>query len=109
MTFTSLRAKDWRERIVCTPDTLSGKPRIADSRISVALILGLLADGWTHAAILESYPHIARGDIVAALAFAADAMETTRRTSEVPPQNALTEVDSESSFYAFSLSSREED
>lgn len=109
MTYTSLRAQAWRERIVCTPDTLFGKPRIADTRISVALILGLLADGWTHEAILESYPHIARGDIVSALAFAADAMETTRCTSEVPPQNALTEVSDQSSLYAFSLSSREED
>ncbi len=65
---------DWRDRIVATPDTLVGKPRIKGTRISVELILGWLANGWSFEEILESYPHLAREDILAALAFAAEMM-----------------------------------
>lgn len=63
---------DWRERIVSNPDILVGKPSIKGTRISVELILGWLAQGWTHEMILESYPHITRDDILACLAFAAE-------------------------------------
>lgn len=63
---------DWKDRIVATPDTLVGKPRIKGTRISVELILDRLADGWTQEDILASYPHIAREDIQAALAFVAE-------------------------------------
>jgi uncharacterized protein (DUF433 family) len=65
---------DWRERIVSNPDILVGKPTIKGTRISVELILGWLANGWTHAMILESYPHLTDEDILAALAFAAEMM-----------------------------------
>jgi uncharacterized protein (DUF433 family) len=63
---------DWKDRIVATPDTLVGKPRIKGTRISVELIVGWLANGWTFEQILESYPNITREDILAALAFAAE-------------------------------------
>ena len=53
---------------------LVGKPCIKGTRISVELILGWLANGWTFEMILESYPHITRDDILAALAFAAEMM-----------------------------------
>lgn len=65
---------DWRDRIVATPDTLVGKPRIKGTRISVELILGWLASGWSFEDIIASYPHITREDILAALAFAAEMM-----------------------------------
>lgn len=63
---------DWKDRIVATPDTLVGKPRIKGTRISVELILDRLADGWTQEDILASYPHITREDVQAALAFVAE-------------------------------------
>lgn len=63
---------DWRERIVSNPDILVGKPSVKGTRISVELILGWLAQGWTHEMLLEAYPHLAREDILAALAFAAE-------------------------------------
>ncbi|MCS6787116.1 MAG: DUF433 domain-containing protein [Thiobacillaceae bacterium] len=62
---------DWQERIVCDPDILLGKPVIKGTRISVELILGWLANGWTYDQLLEAYPHITREDIQAALAYAA--------------------------------------
>lgn len=66
---------DWKDRITTDPDVLVGKPVIKGTRISVELILGWLANGWTFERILESYPHITREDILAALAFAAEMMQ----------------------------------
>ncbi|MBK6403521.1 MAG: DUF433 domain-containing protein [Rhodocyclaceae bacterium] len=66
---------DWKDRIVATPDTLVGKPRIKDTRISVEMIIGWLANGWSFEQILESYPNITREDILAALAFAAEMLK----------------------------------
>jgi uncharacterized protein (DUF433 family) len=63
---------NWREHIVSDPNILVGKPTIKGTRISVELILGWLANGWTFEEILTSYPHITRDDILAALAFAAE-------------------------------------
>ena len=63
---------DWRERITTEPDILMGKPTVKGTRISVELIVGWLAQGWTHEQVLESYPHITRDDILAALAFTAE-------------------------------------
>ena len=60
---------EWRERITSDPAVLVGKPVIRGTRISVELILGWLANGWTYDPVLESYPHITRKDILAALAF----------------------------------------
>ena len=60
---------DWRERITTEPDILISKPTVKGTRISVELIVGWLAQGWTHEQLLESYPHITRDDILAALAF----------------------------------------
>lgn len=65
---------DWRERLVSNPDVLLGKPVVKGTRLSVELILGWLASGWTHARILESYPSLVQDDILAALAFAAEMM-----------------------------------
>lgn len=63
---------DWRDRSISDPDVLLGKPVIKGTRISVELILGWLANGWTFDMIIEAYPHITRDDILAALAFAAE-------------------------------------
>lgn len=63
---------EWRDRIVSDPNILVGKPVIMGTRISVELILGWLANGWTFDQILESYQNITRDDIQAALAFASE-------------------------------------
>jgi uncharacterized protein (DUF433 family) len=60
---------DWRERIVSDPEILRGKPVVRGTRLSVELILGWLAQGWTHEMLLESYPPLSRDDILAALAY----------------------------------------
>lgn len=63
---------EWRDRVISDPEILLGKPVIKGTRISVELIVDRLADGWTSEQVLESYPHITREDILAALAFAAE-------------------------------------
>lgn len=63
---------EWRHRISTNPEILLGKPVIKGTRISVELIVDRLADGWTFEQVLESYPHITREDILAALAFDAE-------------------------------------
>jgi Uncharacterized conserved protein len=66
---------EWKNRIVSDPEILVGKPVIKGTRISVELIIGWLANGWTFEQLLESYPHLTREDILAALAFAAEMMQ----------------------------------
>ena len=76
----------WRDRIVCDPDILVGKPTIKGTRISVELLLDNFASGWSRDQIRESYPHITDADISAALACAADMM-CDRRTWEMVRQS----------------------
>ena len=57
-------------RITVRPDVFGGKPIVRDMRISVELILSLLAQGVTPAAILEDYPALEADDIRACIAYA---------------------------------------
>lgn len=63
---------EWRERIVANPKVLTGKPIIKGTRISVELVVDLLARGYTPDDILRQYPHLTREDVTACLAYAAD-------------------------------------
>jgi uncharacterized protein (DUF433 family) len=63
---------DWRSRIVIDPKILVGKPVIRGTRISVEFVVDLLAAGWSHEQVLESYPHISEQDIRACLAYAGE-------------------------------------
>jgi len=66
---------DWHERIVTTPDTLFGKPRIAGTRIGVEFLLDLLASGWSEAQILENYPQLKPEDLQAVFVFMRDCIK----------------------------------
>jgi uncharacterized protein (DUF433 family) len=61
---------DWQSLIVVDPKILVGKPLIRGTRISVEFVVDLLAAGWSHDQVLESYPHITEQDIRACLAYA---------------------------------------
>ncbi len=61
---------DRRSRIVAHADVLLGKPVIKDTRISVELVVDLLAAGDTTDQIIEQYDHRTREDIQACLAYA---------------------------------------
>jgi uncharacterized protein (DUF433 family) len=61
---------EWHDRIVVDPKVLTGKPVVRGTRISVELVVDLLAAGWSHAQILESYPHLTEDDLLACLSYA---------------------------------------
>jgi uncharacterized protein (DUF433 family) len=56
------------DRIVVDSKILTGKPVVRGTRISVELVVELLAAGWSHAQILVSYPHLTEEDIRSCLA-----------------------------------------
>jgi uncharacterized protein (DUF433 family) len=58
------------QHITAKPEIFGGKPIIRGMRISVELILSLLAQGETIEAILADYPDLEREDIRACLAYA---------------------------------------
>lgn len=66
---------EWQDRIVTTPDTLFGRPRIAGTRIGVDFILDLMASGWSSERILDEYPQLEPADLQAAFAFVRDCLK----------------------------------
>jgi uncharacterized protein (DUF433 family) len=65
-------------RITLAPDLLAGKPVIRGTRLSVEFVIGMIADGWSEADILENYPGITHGDIFACLAYARDTLSSEK-------------------------------
>jgi uncharacterized protein (DUF433 family) len=61
-----------RDRIEAKPGVLGGKPVIEGTRISVELVLDLIASGESIDSILTDYPHLKREDVLACVAYAAD-------------------------------------
>jgi uncharacterized protein (DUF433 family) len=57
-------------RITANPEIFGGKPIIRGMRISVEMILSLLAQGEKEETILADYPDLERDDLRACLAYA---------------------------------------
>jgi uncharacterized protein (DUF433 family) len=70
------------ERISINPAVCFGKPVIKGTRIWVSLILDFLASGDSIETVLKEYPHITRDDVLACIAFGAEA--ASERFIEVP-------------------------
>ena len=75
---TPERVADWRERIVCDPAILVGKPTIKGTRISVELITDFLERGSTVDFLLRNYPHIRHEDIDACVKYKATGVSLSR-------------------------------
>ena len=58
-------------RITFDPAVMGGKPCIRHLRVTVGMIVGLVATGHGHADILKLYPYLEEEDIRQALAYAA--------------------------------------
>jgi uncharacterized protein (DUF433 family) len=69
---------DWRSRIVADPNVLVGKPVIKGTRISVELVMDLLAAGYTADQIRRQYDHLTADDILACLAYAREVLRSER-------------------------------
>ena len=61
------------DRISIDPAVCGGKPCIRGTRIWVSLVLDMLAAGMSEAALISEYPQLAREDILAAIAYGAEA------------------------------------
>ena len=67
-------------RITVDPAKMGGVPCIRGLRIPVATVVGMVADGMTHAEILKAYPDLEAADIQEALRYAVAAL----RERELP-------------------------
>ena len=63
------------QRITQNPDVMGGKASIRGMRVTVGMILGLLAGGRSEGEILEAYPYLEPEDIREALSYAAWRLE----------------------------------
>ncbi len=62
---------DLLDRIDINPTVCFGKPRVRGTRIWVALVLGMMADGMSADKILAEYPQLSADDLRACLAYGA--------------------------------------
>ena len=60
---------NWRDYIVSNKEILLGKPTIKGTRLSVEHIIGLLAQGWSEAQVLENFPRLTKESLQAVFVF----------------------------------------
>ncbi len=60
--------------VVSDPSVMMGKPIVIGTRITVELILEKLAAGETLEQVLDAHPRLTKDGVLAALAFAAEAL-----------------------------------
>ena len=63
------------ERITVNTEIMRGKPCIRGMRVTVSMIVSLLAEGYSREGILNAYPYLENEDITAALQYAAFRLE----------------------------------
>ena len=66
-----------QDRIEMNPRVCAGKPVIKGTRIPVAVLLGLLAEGESWDSILKGYPELEPADLQAALHYAQATIQHT--------------------------------
>jgi uncharacterized protein (DUF433 family) len=59
------------DRISFEPDVMGGRACIRDERVTVSLIVNLVATGMTTEEIIEAHPYLEPGDVQQALQYAA--------------------------------------
>ena len=64
-----------QERISVDPNRMRGLPCIRDTRVTVSAVLGQLAAGASIDELLADYPYLEREDVLAALKYAAAAVQ----------------------------------
>lgn len=64
-------------RITTHPAVMGGKPCIRGMRVTVGMIVSLVAAGHSHEKILKAYPYLEADDIREALLYASTQSEST--------------------------------
>lgn len=59
------------DRITFDPAVMGGKPCIRNMRVTVGMIVGMIASGHKQSEILDLYPYLEADDISQALSYAA--------------------------------------
>ncbi len=79
-------------RITLNPNVMGGKPCIRGMRVTVGMVVGLVATGYTTAEILKAYPYLEAEDIREALALthAAGPSVIQIRTQDTMPEHLET-------------------
>jgi len=72
----------WRDHVVCDPEVLAGKVVVKGTRLSVDVILGRLADGWTLEDLYQSYPRLTPEALQAVFAFAVEVLMDEDRLAD---------------------------
>ncbi len=60
---------NWEDFIISDKEILLGKPVIKGTRIAVEHIVGLLAQGWSEAQLLENYPRLTKDALQAVFSY----------------------------------------
>jgi uncharacterized protein (DUF433 family) len=68
--------EDPLDRIAINPEVMLGKPVIRGTRITVEILLEKIAAGCSIPEILTDYPRLTREDVLAAVAYAREALST---------------------------------
>jgi uncharacterized protein (DUF433 family) len=69
---------DWHDHVTVDPRILVGKPVVKGTRISVEMVIDLLAAGWTQQQILDSYPSLRLDHVRACLAYASEILHSEK-------------------------------
>jgi uncharacterized protein (DUF433 family) len=77
-----MEEENWRSRITSDPEVMGGEPVIKNTRVSVSVIVGSMADGMTEEEFLEAFPQITSEDIRACLKYAAESAQNDIRYSQ---------------------------
>lgn len=67
---------NWRECLEVKHDVLGGKPVVTGTRIAVAFVVELLAQGWSVEDLLEQYPALTKDDVQACLQYASELLKS---------------------------------
>jgi uncharacterized protein (DUF433 family) len=73
------------DRITFDPNVMGGRACIRGMRVTVSLIVNLVANGMTPGDIIETYPYLEPDDIRQALQYAAWLAEETVHPLELAP------------------------
>ena len=60
---------NWKDIIISDKEILLGKPVIKGTRIAVEHIVGLLAQGWSEAQLLDNYPRLTKDALQAVFSY----------------------------------------